>query len=111
VLYAEFSAIRRRDPDFDAGELTIFTVPLLIRAVGVLTIGVVPLLVVRSSDDTDSLVVPLIGSLALDDLHGGTGLADFDRHIRAGGDPVSHRSRRVVPAGGPHRHGLVSEDQ
>lgn len=65
VLHAEISAIRRRDPDVDAGDLTMFTVPLLVRAAGVLAIGVVPLLVVRSSDDADSLLVPLIGSVAL----------------------------------------------
>ncbi len=64
-MRAEVEAIRRRDPDFDAGDLTLFTFPLLIRAVGVLAIGVVPLLVVRSGDQEDSLLVPLIGSLAL----------------------------------------------
>ncbi len=65
VLSAEISAIRSRDPDLDAGDLTTFTMPLLVRALGILALGVVPLLVIRSGDDTDSLLVPLIGSVAL----------------------------------------------
>ncbi|BBZ04875.1 hypothetical protein MCHIJ_43120 [Mycolicibacterium chitae] len=65
VLAAEVDGIRRRDPDFDAGDITLFTFPLLVRAVGVLAIGVVPLLVVRSDSEEDALLVPLIGSLAL----------------------------------------------
>lgn len=65
VLNAELAAIRSRDPDLDAGDITRFSLPLLLRAVGVLAVGFVPLLVVRSSADTDALLVPLIGSLAL----------------------------------------------
>lgn len=65
VLAAEVSAIRRRDPDLDAGAITVFTVPLLIGLAGVLAVGVVPLIVIRSSSDTDSLLVPLVGSVAL----------------------------------------------
>lgn len=65
VLAAEVAAIRRRDPDLDAGAITVFTVPLLIGLLGVLAVGVVPLIVVRSSSDTDSLLVPLVGSVAL----------------------------------------------
>lgn len=65
VLRAELVAMRRRNPDLDAGELTLFTVPLLVRAAVVLAIGAVPMLVVRSSSQEDALLVPLIGSLAL----------------------------------------------
>ncbi len=65
VMSAEVTAIRRRDPDLDAGDLTSFTFPLLVRAAGVLAIGVVPLLVVRRGGEEDTLLVPLIGSLAL----------------------------------------------
>lgn len=65
VLGAEIGAIRRRDPDFDAGDITAFTFPLAVRAAGVLAVGLVPLLVVRTGGDTDAVLVPLIGSLAL----------------------------------------------
>src|SRR6188472_3434150 len=65
VLSAEIAAIRNRDPDLDAGDITRFSVPMLLRAVGVLAVGFVPLLVVRSSADTDSLLVPVLGSVAL----------------------------------------------
>jgi hypothetical protein len=62
---AEVAAIRRHDPDVDARDITAFTFPLLVRAVGVLAIGLVPLMVVRSSGEADSLLVPLVGSVAL----------------------------------------------
>lgn len=65
VLSAEISAIRQRDPDVDARDIGEFTLPLMIRALGVLVVGLVPLLVVRGSSDADSLLVPLIGSVAL----------------------------------------------
>ena len=65
VLHAEIAAIRSRDPDVDAGDITRFVVPLLLRAAGVLALGLVPLVVVRSDAETDALLVPLIGSLAL----------------------------------------------
>jgi len=65
VLGAEFAAIRNRDPEVDAGDVTSFTMPLLLGLLGVLVIGIVPLVVVRSSARTDSLLVPLAGSLAL----------------------------------------------
>ena len=65
VLSAEVAAIRRRDPDLDAGDITSFTFPLLVRLVGVLAVGLVPLLVIRSGGDADALLVPLVGSLAL----------------------------------------------
>jgi len=65
VLGAEFAAIRNRDPDIDAGDVTSFTMPLLLGLLGVLAIGVVPLVVVQSSARADSLLVPLAGSLAL----------------------------------------------
>jgi hypothetical protein len=65
VLAAEFDAIRRGDPDLDAGDLATFTAPLTLRLLAVIAIGVVPLIVVRSSAHTDALLVPLIGSFAL----------------------------------------------
>lgn len=65
VLAAEVAAMRRRDPDLDPGDITRFTAPLLLRALGVGAIGVVPLVVIRSGGETDALLVPLAGSLAL----------------------------------------------
>ena len=34
VLAAEFAAIRNRDPDIDAGDVTSFTMPLLLGLLG-----------------------------------------------------------------------------
>jgi hypothetical protein len=65
VLKAEIAAIRRHDPDLDAGDIAGFTLPLLLRALGVLAVGVVPLLVIRNGNDANSELVPIITSLAL----------------------------------------------
>lgn len=65
VLAAEVAAIRRRDPDFDAGDIAGFTLPLLIRVVGIAAIGVVPLLVIRAGATENSELVPVLASLAL----------------------------------------------
>jgi hypothetical protein len=65
VLNAELAAIRRRDPDVDAGDITVFTLPLVLRAAGLAAIGVVPLLVVRNGAVENSQLVPIIGSTAL----------------------------------------------
>lgn len=65
VLAAEVAAIRGRDPDLDARDITTFTFPLLLRLVGVLAVGLVPLLVIRSGGDPDAPLVPLVGSMAL----------------------------------------------
>jgi hypothetical protein len=65
VFRAEVAAMRRQDPDLDPADLGLFTFPLVVRAIGVLAIGAVPLLVVRSGPDEDALLIPLIGSLAL----------------------------------------------
>lgn len=65
VLHAEVDAIRRRDPDLDAGDIAGFTLPILVRGLGVLAIGVVPLWVVRNGANENSQLVPIIGSLAL----------------------------------------------
>jgi hypothetical protein len=65
VLSAELGAIRRRDPDLDAGELASFALPLLLGLLVIVAISVVPLVVISSSAETDALVVPLIGSFAL----------------------------------------------
>ena len=65
VLSEEFAAIRKHEPDLDAGRITVFSIPLVLGLVGVLAIGVVPLIVVRSSAETDSVLVPLAGSFAL----------------------------------------------
>jgi hypothetical protein len=45
VVKAELASIRRSDPDVDAGDITLFTLPLVVRAAGLVAIGVVPLLV------------------------------------------------------------------
>jgi hypothetical protein len=65
VLNAELASIRRRDPDVDAGDITLFTLPLVVRAAGIAVIGVVPLLVVRNGAVENSQLVPMIGSTAL----------------------------------------------
>lgn len=65
MLHAEVDAIRRRDPDLDAGDIAGFTLPILVRGLGVLAIGVVPLWVVRNGANENSQLVPIIGSLAL----------------------------------------------
>ncbi|WP_101950645.1 hypothetical protein [Mycobacterium sp. 3519A] len=65
VLRAELAAIRRRDPDVDAGDITLFTLALVVRAAGLAVIGVVPLLVVRNGAVENSQLVPIIGSVAL----------------------------------------------
>ena len=49
VLKAELASIRRSDPDLDAGDITLFTLPLVVRAAALAAIGVVPLLVVRAT--------------------------------------------------------------
>ncbi len=65
VLAAELAAIRRSDPDLDPGDITSFTLPILVRAAGVAVLGVVPLLVVRNGAAENSQLVPIIGSTAL----------------------------------------------
>jgi len=65
VLSAEFDAIRRRKPDLDAADLASFTLPLALGLLGIVAVGVVPLIVVTLSADSDALVVPLVGSFAL----------------------------------------------
>jgi hypothetical protein len=65
VLRAEVAEIRRSDPDLDPGDIAGFTFPLLIRALGIVAIGVVPLLVVRNGDRENAELVAIIGSLAL----------------------------------------------
>ena len=65
ALSREFAAIRNREPDVDARQITVFSIPLLLGLVVVFAIGVVPLIVVRYNADTDSVLVPLAGSFAL----------------------------------------------
>ncbi len=65
MFAAELAAIRRSDHDLDPGDITSFTLPLLVRAAGVAALGVVPLLVVRNGADENSQLVPIIGSTAL----------------------------------------------
>ncbi len=65
ALRAEVASIRRHNPDVDAGEIAGFTLPLLLRAVGVLAIGVVPLLVVRNGATENAELVPILWSFAL----------------------------------------------
>jgi hypothetical protein len=84
---------------------------------GIAVIGVVPLVVVRSSAETDDVLVPLIGSFALGDMYCRGVLADRVGDFRPGRDgalphgttrdvelgdvPVSTRSResRTTPSG------------
>ncbi|MGE2725663.1 hypothetical protein [Mycolicibacterium pulveris] len=65
VLRAEIDSVRDRQLDLNPADLTRFTFPLLLRLVGVLAFGAVPLLVIRSGVDTDDVLVPLLGSVAL----------------------------------------------
>jgi hypothetical protein len=65
VMSAEIAAIRRSDPDLDAGDIAGFTLPIVVRVLGVCAIGAVPLLVVRNSDSANSQLIAVIGSLAL----------------------------------------------
>jgi hypothetical protein len=65
VISAEFAAIRRQAPDLDPGDIAGFTLPILMRALAVLALGVVPLLVVRNGDRENSELVAIVGSLAL----------------------------------------------
>lgn len=65
MLSAEIAAIRRQDPDLDAGDIAGFALPILVRMLGVLALGIVPLLVVRNSDRENTQLVAIIGSVAL----------------------------------------------
>ncbi|WP_299564704.1 hypothetical protein [uncultured Mycolicibacterium sp.] len=65
ILRHEIDAVRRQRLDLNPADLTRFTVPLLVRAAGVLAFGAVPMVVVRSTVQTDEVLVPLLGSLAL----------------------------------------------
>jgi hypothetical protein len=65
ALSKELAAVREREPDLDAGDVTVFSIPLVLGLAGVLAIGVVPLIVVRSSAETDAVLIPLAGSFAL----------------------------------------------
>ncbi len=65
MLAVELEAIRRTDPDFDPVGLGRFGGPLVLRLLGLLALGVVPLIVIRGGDQADDLLVPLVGSLAL----------------------------------------------
>jgi hypothetical protein len=65
VLSAEVNSIRQGHPDLDAGDIAGFTVPIMLRAVGLVAVGVVPLLVVRNSPVENAELVPIIASLAL----------------------------------------------
>ncbi|MGV0641779.1 hypothetical protein ABQE44_00065 [Mycolicibacterium sp. XJ2546] len=65
VLRAEIDTVRHRQIDLNPADLTRFTFPLLLRVVSVLAFGAVPLLVIRTGVDTDDVLVPLLGSVAL----------------------------------------------
>jgi hypothetical protein len=65
VLAAEWESIRQHDPDLDAADIAGFTVPILLRAIGLIAVGVVPLLVVRNSGTDNAEIVPIVGALAL----------------------------------------------
>ena len=65
VLTAEGESIRQQDPDLDAADIAGFTVPILLRAIGLIAVGVVPLLVVRNGGAENAEIVPIVGALAL----------------------------------------------
>lgn len=65
ILADELAAVRRQDPDLDAADVTAFAVPLLWRAILIALAGVLPLTVIRMSDDADAILVPLVASFAL----------------------------------------------
>ncbi len=65
MLSAEVSDPPPRPRPRRAGDITSFTLPLLVRAVGVFGGRPGPLIVIRNGGDTDALLVPLVGSLAL----------------------------------------------
>lgn len=64
-MSAEIAAIRRQEPDLEPGDIAGFTLPILARALGVMALGVVPLLVVRNGDRENAELVAIVGSLAL----------------------------------------------
>lgn len=64
-MSAELAAIRRQDPDLEPGDIAGFTLPILVRALGVMALGVVPLLVVRNGDRENAELVAIVGSSAL----------------------------------------------
>ena len=65
MLSAEVASIRKQDPDLDPGDIAGFTFPLLVRAIGLLALGAVPLIVVRNNQRTNAELVAVIGSFAL----------------------------------------------
>ncbi|HPU12677.1 MAG TPA: hypothetical protein PLQ19_02675 [Aeromicrobium sp.] len=65
ILSAELEAVRHQDADFDAGDVTAFTLPLLGRALLLAAAGVLPLIVVRVGDETEEVLLPLVASFAL----------------------------------------------
>lgn len=65
VISAEIDAVGKRRLDLNPADLSRFSFPLVLRLVGVLAFGAVPLAVLRSGVDADDVVVPLLGSVAL----------------------------------------------
>lgn len=64
-MKAEIAAIRRQDPDLNPRDIAGFALPIVMRALAVLALGVVPLLVVRNGDRENAELVAIVGSLAL----------------------------------------------
>ncbi len=65
ILSDELAAIRSQDAEFDPGEVTAFTLPLLGRALLLAAAGILPLLVVRMGDEADEVLIPLAASFTL----------------------------------------------
>ena len=65
ILTNELEAVRQQHADLDTHEVTAFTIPLLTRAVLLVTIGVIALMVVRAGDDVDEVFVSVVASFAL----------------------------------------------
>lgn len=65
LVASEWRIIRGRDPDIDAHEISEFSGPLLAGAIMVVVVGLLPLVGVRLTDDSEATFGPLVGSFAL----------------------------------------------
>ena len=65
MFRAEIASIRRNEPDLDASDIAGFTLPIAVRALAVIALGLVPLLVIRNSPAENSELIPILASVAL----------------------------------------------
>lgn len=87
VLAAEFDAIRRRDPDLDAGDLATFTAPLTLRLLA-LAFG----LPARTGDASATTVLDDLLAAQLACLIAGLSIAFIAESIRCAADIVDDQS-------------------